>query len=212
MTKTIKKDREIILALGIGLVLAIAGTVGMRNTIPLINPASAATETMAISATIQQWLTFSASTTTIPMTPDLVTIAGATNIASTTDITLTSGTNSTNGYSIDVRSVSNAGLCHSGGCGTHNINSGTSTPLVAGTDGYGMQATTTDSDVTIHSNYDYWGNDNVGGITVATKDLADTSSPSTGDETSIKFKAAAANTDPDGTYSDSVYVICLANP
>ncbi|MBD3208324.1 MAG: hypothetical protein GF370_02645 [Candidatus Nealsonbacteria bacterium] len=201
---------EIVLSGGIALLITILGVMNLSNSSPLVSPASAATDTVSVQTTIQEWISFSVAPTSTSLTPDLVDASGGTHIGSSTDITLTAGTNSANGYSIDAKDQ-NAGLCHSGGCGTHNISSGTTT-LSAGTDGYGAQATSTDADVTIHSNFNYWGNDDVGGLETSDKSLADTAGSSSGDQTLFKLKAAAAASDPSGTYSDTVTLTCLGNP
>ncbi len=208
-----QENRELFLAIVGGLTLALIGVLSISGTIPFSSPASAATETISVSATISQWLSFGVSTNTIALTPELVTSAGGTNIGSSTEITLTAGTNNSSGYGIEIKDL-NGGLCHSGGCGTHNITSGDAT-LSAGTDGYGAQATTTDTDVgTVDANYDFWGasNQQVGDLSSSPQALADTTAPSSNDQTLLKLKAAAASIDPAGTYSDTVTLTCLANP
>ncbi len=211
MREIIKENLDTTFAVVIGIIFAIIGIIGIADTFPIINPASAATETISVSATISQWISFSVSTNTVAITPDLVTSAGGTNIGSSPDITLTAGTNDADGYSIDLRD-SYGGLCHSGGCSVWKVTS-TDATLSAGTDGYGAQASSTDSDVTIGANYNYWGNNQVGDISSTTaQTVASTSGPSSSDQTLLKLKAAAADTDPDGTYSDTLTLTCLGNP
>jgi len=209
MSKTIKEQKETILIIGIGLVLLIAAMVGMYTMVALPSSVSAATETITVGATISEWLSFSVSTNTATIVPALVDSGGTEAIGTSNTITLTAGTNDDAGYTITIMSQSNAGLCHSGGCGTHNINSGTST-LATSTDGYGAQATSTDGDVTVDTAFDKTGND-VGGITTGGKTLAYTASESDDDDTDLLFKAAASKTDPEGAYSDMVDLVCVGN-
>ena len=209
MAETIKEQKETIFIVGIGLIFLTAAIVGMYTMVALPSSVSAATETITVGATISEWLSFSVSTNTATISPALVDSGGTEAIGTSNTITLTAGTNDAAGYTITIMSQSNAGLCHSAGCGTHNINSGTST-LAAGTDGYGAQATSTDADVTVDTAFDKTGND-VGGITTGGKKLADTSGGSDGDDTDLLFKAAASKADPEGAYSDSVDLVCVGN-
>ena len=71
MAKTIKKHWDIVLISGIGLTLVITGILMISGMIALPNPAEAATATVGVTATVQEWLTFSVNPTSVTLTPDL---------------------------------------------------------------------------------------------------------------------------------------------
>jgi hypothetical protein len=209
-TELIKKNLDVVLAFGLGLGLMIWGIVGISNTIPLNNSASAATETISVSATIEESVNLSVSTSSVTLLPSLVDVVGSPHIGSSTNITVTAGTNDQGGYTVNIRS-SYGGLCHSGGCSTYKVTS-TDEILAAGNDGFGVQATTSDIDVTIDNDFDYWGNEHVGDISSTTAEaLATTLGPSLGDQITLKIKAAAATTTPSGTYNDTIQLTCLGS-
>lgn len=210
MPKTVKNHGDIVLALGIGLVLTIAGIVGLSGMVALPSSVSAATETVEVEATVASWVSLEVTPTTTTITPDLVTSAGGTNIGESDYIQITTGTNGSSGYTLDIKSL-NAGLCHSSGCGSGKLDSA-STTIAAGTSGYGGQATSSDSDVTIATSYDQATSTNVvGGFETSDNDLADTGGPTTGDISWLTFKAAATSTAPAATYSDTITLTLTAS-
>lgn len=207
MAKTIKKHWDIAAVIGIGLTLAIAGILVMSGMIALPSSVSAATETVSVSATIEQWLSLQVSTNTMTITPALVTAAGGTQIGTSNYVTSTAGTNATSGFSIQIKSDSNAGLCHEDGCGTYKIASATTT-VVAGEDHYGAQATS--STMTVKTKYDHWDASNdVGGL-ATTSDTVSTFNTNGEETTTLRLKASALKTDPDGAYSDNLTLTCVA--
>jgi hypothetical protein len=197
-----RKDHwDIALALVIGLILTMVGIIGLSGMLARPSSVSAATETIEVSATVQSWVSLAVTPTSTTLTPDLVTTTGGTNIGESDYIQITTGTNGSSGYTLDIKSL-NAGLCHSGGCGSGKLDSA-STTLSAGTSGYGGQATSTDVDVTVNGNYLFaTGTDAVGGFITTDVDLTDTSGPSSGDISWLTLKAAATSTAPSGTYQD----------
>lgn len=203
MPITIKKHWDVVFALGIGFIVFLIGIIGMSGTVPWTSCVSAATETVEIQATVASWVSLQVSPTSTTIAPDLVTAAGGVNIGESDYIQITGGTNNANGYSLDIKSL-NAALCHSEGCATGTISSATAT-LVAGVDGYGSQATSSDGDVSIDAAYDYSTSTNdVGGMETTDQDLADTTGPSSDDITWLTFKAAATSTKPSGAYLDII--------
>jgi hypothetical protein len=205
MPKMIKKDWDIALAVAIGLVLTVAGIIGLSSMVarPSTVTADTATETVEVSATVAAWVSLEVTPTSTSLSPELVTSAGGTNIGESDYIQITTGTNGVTGYSLDIKSL-NAALCHSTGCATGTISSASAT-LAAGTDGYGAQATSSDSDVTIAASYNHATSTNtVGGLENSDNDLADTSSESSGDITWLTLKAAATSTKTVGTYEDTI--------
>jgi hypothetical protein len=89
-----------------------------------------------------------------------------------------------------------------------------STTLAAGTEGYGLQATSTvtGSGATLSFNptYNKIGN-NVGGLLRTNVTLASTNATSSNREAVVTHKAAIAATTPAGTYNDTITYECTAN-
>lgn len=209
MPVTRKDHWDIVLALGIGLVLTAVGVMGLSAMIAKPGSVSAATETVEVSATVASWVSLAVTPTTTTITPDLVTSAGGVNIGESDYVKITCGTNGTSGYSLDVKSL-NAALCHSGGCGTAQIVSASST-LSAGVDGYGAQATSSDADVSIGAWYNFATSTNsVGKVETSDHHLADTGGSTADDITWLTLKAAATSTKQSGTYSDTLTLTLTA--
>ena len=215
MAKEIKKHWDLVLISGIGLTLAIAGILAISGMIALPNPAEAATATVGVTATVQEWLTFSVNPTSVTLTPDLVDTAGNTAVGSSTAVTLTLGTNSPDGWSIDARGATAVATCAQGGLvsGSYEIcqPSATST-LAAGTDGYGANATDTLDGVTIAANYAYWGTNTVGELNDTDSDFASkTSSNASSDVASMKVLTASDALQDPGSYTDTITLTAIAS-
>jgi len=210
MEVSLWKFRKLILLIIGGLaILVLIGTVGVELFTPKEVSADA-TSTVGVTATVESWLTFQVSTTSVSLTPALVDSTGATHIGSSTAITLTLGTNNTNGWSITIQGA-NGGLYSNTASHLISTVSGTST-LSAGTDGYGANATATYSGVTIGNYYDYWGTDTVGEIASSTSyTLASRDSPNAeADVADMKIKAAAQATTPAANdYSDTITLTAI---
>ena len=116
---------------------------------------SAATDTVAVTATIESWISVNIIQATLPLGV-LVTSAGGSVIGSATT-SVQVGTNDTDGWTM---TIEGEGSGAAGGLystiETHLI--GTATPVGTGVDGYGAQATTTESGVSINGAYDLTGN------------------------------------------------------
>jgi hypothetical protein len=86
--------------------------------------------------------------------------------------------------------------------------------LVAGTEGYGIQATTTaagsGATLTIAAKYLQTG-DTVGGLTTTNGTLASNNATSSNREVVVTHKAAIANTTPSGNYNDTITYSCFTN-
>jgi len=215
MAEKIKKHWDLVLISGIGLTLAIAGILAISGMIALPNPAEAATATVGVTATVQEWLTFSVNPTSVTLTPDLVDTAGNTAVGSSAAVTLTLGTNSPDGWSIDARGATAAATCLQGGLvsGSYEIcqPSATST-LAAGTDGYGANATDTLTGVTIAANYAYWGTNTVGELNNTDNDFASkTSSNASSDVASMKVLTASDALQDPGSYTDTITLTAIAS-
>jgi len=121
-------------------------------------------------------------------------------------ITVTSG----GGFQITVKDAGNGtnpGLYKSTSP-TYLISSSDAT-LVAGTDGYGIQATTTNTSISINAKYNKSGND-VGGLSLTDVVLATSSVAVTNANINIKHKAAVSVFAPTGNYQDTITYTCSA--
>ena len=86
--------------------------------------------------------------------------------------------------------------------------------LVAGTEGYGVQATTTSAGsgatLGVNSNFNQIG-DTVAGLSVTNLTVASSTGAVTNREIVVTHKAAIAANTLSGTYSDTLTYSCLAN-
>ena len=213
MPGIIKKYSALILALGIGLVLATVGMVALNKSFISPDTASAAedTATVEVTATVQPYLQFSVSPTSVTLSPDLVDTAGNTHIGSSTNISLILGTSASGGWSITIKGA-NGGLATS----TYDLIetvSGSST-LSAGTDGYGANATGSIAGVTIGDEYKYWGTVDVGEIPSSTSNTLASKSTSNASTTValMKIYAACDAGQEVGTYADTVTLTATTSP
>jgi len=207
MAKIIKKNIDIILVAGIGLSLLMVTMIGIYQSIPMVSVSyvSAATDTeITVSATVQEWITLGVSTSSVALTPDLVDTSGNTSIASSSNITIAVGTNNAGGWHLSVQSA-NGKLTTS----SYDILSCSVTSTIsAGTDMYGLNATTSYGGVSIDTNYDFWG-ENIVGAASSTADLA-FAEKSTGNSSTtvatIKILAACDDQQEAGTYADTLTI------
>ena len=207
MAKIIKRNIDIILVAGIGLSLLVVAMMGIYQSIPMISVdyVSAATDTeITVSATVQEWLTLGVSTSSVALSPDLVDTAGNTAIASSSDINITVGTNNGSGWHLSVESA-NGKLTTS----TYDILScDVTSTIAAGTDMYGVNATTSYGGVTISPDYNYWGQ-NVVGAASSTADLTFAEKSSANTSTTVatmKIMAACNDEQESGIYADTLTI------
>jgi hypothetical protein len=159
------------------------------SVIPQITTAAAPAITCSLSAT---------STSFSALTPSAVS-------TSSPDITIT--ITSSGGFQINVRDTGNGtnpGLYNS--TTTYLIQSQDAT-LVAGTDGYGIQATTTNSSISINPKYNKSGND-VGGLSLTDVVLATSSGAVSSSTINVKHKASVSVLAPTGDYQDTITYTC----
>lgn len=150
-----------------------------------------------IAATVQPWLYFEVSPTTLILSPDLVSSEGVFNIAETEDVILKVATNNRDGWEIKIKGK-NGGLKSTASNYLLASVNGTST-LIAGKEGFGAQATTTFSEVLINPIYDYYGTDIVGEISTDNKILVwKFSRNSVMEVAKLKIKATASVITPAG--------------
>jgi len=213
MAETIKKHKDIVCIFGIGLILAAVGMLILSGMIAMSNSASAATETIAVSATVEQSLIFSVSPTTTALSPALLDTGGGGHIGSSTDIGITVSTN-WGSYQITA-SGTYAGLYNSTATADTLIEtvSPTSTFTTAvDNDNYGLQATSTYSNV-VQANYAYWGQDVAGEIpsSSAPTIISDTNTPGTVTST-LKILAECDGSQEPGQYTDTILLTCTGAP
>ncbi|MCX6224756.1 MAG: hypothetical protein NTV01_08410 [Bacteroidia bacterium] len=210
MAEKIKKHKSIIFIIGVGLLFAIAGLIisGMSGMVGFPNFAQAATttQTVTVTATVNPWLYFSVTPTSLTLSPDLVDITGNVNIGSSTaNVTMTVGTNSSGGWNIGIRGLY-------GGLGTTTANLIPSVPvsatttISAGVDGYGANATGSIANVVVAAGYGGWGTAAVGAIASSTSQvmLSKTTSNASSTVGLMKVYAACDSTQPVGSYTDTI--------
>ncbi|MDD5145365.1 MAG: hypothetical protein PHF44_00730 [Candidatus Pacebacteria bacterium] len=202
MAERIKKNWEINLVLFIGLVLAIVGVVSLFGMKPSTNNALAAATSVTVTATVSEWLSITGSTTSVAILPALVDTSG--NLATGTSqiVTLTCGTNHDDGFSLTVKSDNAALIYNATSIASHASGS---TTIEIGTDGYGVQASS--SDATIDPIYNYWDNEPlqiVGTASTTAQTLATNGVPESGQIIDVRFKATTSNQKTAGTYTDTI--------
>ena len=153
---------------------------------------------------------------------DIGTLSDQSITTASTDATTTMAcANESNGctlYLIDVGTNTQSGLFNATGSSlieSPNLAFSASATLVAGTEGYGIQATT--SSTTGSGDGLYLGlryaviGDDVGGLATETTALANSNSSTTGREVTVSHKAAISAATAAGVYEDTITYSCLAN-
>lgn len=111
-------------------------------------------------------------------------------------------------YIEDEGDTSNPGLWNSS---ASYLVTSTDATLSPGTDGYGIQATTSDGGWTINSKYDKSGND-IGGLTLGgSTTYASSSSGLSTSTATTTHKAAISSSTAAGSYTDTITYSCTAN-
>jgi len=204
MAELIKTHHEVVI-LAIGLLLTTLGLLSFSGLIvwPTASATSTATQTVVVTASVREWITFSVSVTSTTLTPDLVDTAGNTAIGSSSAITLSLGTNAGK-WKIEVNGTDTVGMVRLNGTDTIASVNPTGT-ITAGSNGYGLNATTSYAGADIDIRYDYWSTTTVGGVTTTLRTLA---TKQTGNASatvaSIKIYAAATSTQQAGNYRDTI--------
>lgn len=157
-----------------------------------------------IAASVQPWLYFEVSPLVLTLSPDLVSQEGIFNIGETPEVIFKVGTSNPDGWEIKIKGQNNGLKSLAANYIISSVN-GTST-LVAGSEGYGAQATSTLNGVLINSIYDYYETNTVGEIINEYKILASkNSSNALAEVLKFKIKASASITTPaDVEYSDII--------
>ena len=175
-----------------------------------LNYTDTAGANITVTATVQEYLSFTSSATSTTLSPDLVDSSGVTHIASSSEITLTINTSSADGYSVTVNGAGN-GL-DSGG--NYIYTSSATATVAAGTDAFGIQATTTTSGLTIDSNFAWpFSGTIIGSASSSTPVmLASETSPGANQTFTIRFLAASDAAQPSGSYTDTIVLTAVPTP
>jgi hypothetical protein len=174
------------------------------------------TEQVTVSATVTTSVTCSFSTTTT----SFGTIDTSQVWTSSPNVTTTVSCNPAAGCRIQIRDQGSGaypGLYNSAASylipSPNSAFSATAT-LVAGTEGYGIQATTTTAGsggtLSLNSRYVQTGN-TVGGLTTTTLTLASSSQPTANREVVVTHKVAISGLTPAGLYQDIITYECVSN-
>ena len=165
---------------------------------------------VVVTATVQAWLNFAIDDLAPTLTPDLVASDGSTAIG-TASSTLTLGTNSSDGWHIQVQGI-NDGLLHTDVGNTHNISTVTGrSELIAGTDGYGITIEDLNAlggpTLNVLTNYVDSGNF-VGEVpSTSPVQVVNYDDPhANADVANLNIRAAALSTTPSGDYSDTITI------
>ena len=116
-------------------------------------------------------------------------------------------TNAANGYAVTIYDVGDG---TTGGLATSSAliaapSGSVGSTLTAGTQGYGAQCSTTDSDVNIYAVYNDWtGPNNVGPLATTTNNFTSSTSATAGDQSALYLRAAISATSTVGTYEDTI--------
>ena len=163
-----------------------------------------------VYGTVQEYLSFAASTNTVALAPDLVDSSGNPHIASSSNIILTLDTSSADGYSITVSGTGN-GLAS----GSNYIYTApATTTVVAGTNAFGLQATTTTPGLTLSSRFSWPFTGTVIGSASSSSavTLASKGSAGANQTLTIRFLAAATSSQAAGNYQEIITLTALAVP
>jgi hypothetical protein len=171
---------------------------------------------VTVSATVGTSVTCNLSTTTT----NFGTIDTSAVFTSSPNVTTTVSCNPAAGCRVEIKDQGNTttpGLYNS--AANHLIPSpaagfpATAT-LVAGTEGYGIQAATTSAGsgatLSLNSRYVQTGN-TVGGLTTTTIQLASSTSPTANREVVVTHKSAVSGLTPAGNYQDTITYQCTSN-
>ena len=212
MAKTIKKHKEIIFTIIVGLLITITGIVGMYGVVPTFtNTVEAATTAeVSVTATVQEWISITASSTAT-LSPDLVDINGVVHLASSTGLGFIAKSNSADGYTVTITGA-NDGLDGSVSGSIASVGLAATTTIAAGTDGYGVQASSTEA--TVDALYDNWGNDTLGSAHTTGQSMVDYTGPTDADGHLVGFRIAAAcdAQQESGSYTDTITLTITAAP
>ncbi|MDP3995749.1 MAG: hypothetical protein Q8P74_00670 [bacterium] len=197
------------------LLIGLIGTLGVEEVALPDTATAATTSAVSVTAEVTTELSCSASAGSTDFgTLSSGSITTATTQASTTMACANAASGCTL-YVKDAGDTSNGGLFKSPDLiESPNAAFAASTTLAAGTEGYGIQATSTvaggsGASLTLGARYSVIADD-VGGLTVTNQTLASASATTTGQEVIVDHKAAISATTPGGSYTDTITYECTA--
>jgi hypothetical protein len=169
-------------------------------------------DTVTVSATVGTTVTCNTATSTTAFG----TLTTASVFTATPNVTSTLSCNTAAGCTLFVNDLghsSNPGLYNSTSTG-YLIASADASPLTAGTEGYGIQATTTANGsggtLTINPKYNKTGS-NVGGLLTSSTALASSTVPVASREVVVSHLATISGLTAAGSYSDTITYSCTGN-
>jgi len=216
MNKNIMRENTLIWIIGgaalvIGFLL-VNGLLSTYETFVYPNYAAAATSSaVTVSASVTAVISCSTNT-------------GSTDFGTWTDTSIKIATpnasstmscaNSAGGCTLYVKDAGNAGNPGLWNSTASYLIASASSTLAGGTEGYGLQATSTvtggGDTLDFNATYNKSGND-VGGLLTTNVTLASTNATSSDRETVVTHKAAVAASTPSGSYADTITYECTAN-
>ena len=212
MAKTIRKHWDMALMVGFGLFLMIAAIITVKTAVPIpfqsVQAATTSATTVDVTATVAETIEITVSSSDM----DLGALS-ASSISSTTNNFVVK-TNAGSGYTVNLKDKDYAATTSLPGL--HKLSAPTSTiasastTLVADTEGYGAQGTTTDSDVTISTAYRKTGTQ-VGKLEITDQAFATSSSATLGDQSTIILQATISSITAAGSYVDQLTLTAVGS-
>ena len=203
MAKVIKRSIDVALAIGIGLLLLVISIIGIQKMVVVDQADAQTTDTAAVTvyATVAPTIDISVSSSVL----NFGTLSDGSVSATNTNFLVK--TNAANGYAVTIYDVGDG---TTGGLATSSAliaapSGSVGSTLTAGTQGYGAQCSTTDSDVNIYAVYNDWtGPNNVGPLATTTNNFTSSTSATAGDQSALYLRAAISATSTVGTYEDTI--------
>ena len=198
MAEKIKKHWNLRSAISLGLIASLTGCVTMFSFTGMAF--CQATQNITVTATVQEYISLQTSTTSVALSPDLVSAGGTPQIASSSWITLTVNTSSADGYTVYAKGAGNGLASES----NYIYTAAATGTVAAGTDAFGIQATSTV--MTVHANFLKTGNDIGSASSTVNTEIAQKTTPGTGETVQIKFLASCDAAQAAGTYTDTITI------
>ena len=185
--------------------------------------AAATSDTVTVTASVTTVLSCSTDITTTDFGTLTDSVVTTSSVSASTTMACT---NSSAGCTLNIQDVgdtSNPGLWNSTSSAlieSPNAAFSATATLVAGTEGFGIRATTSSAGggqvFSLLARYSQSGElsgsaEDVGGLSVTNLILASTTASTSGREVVVTHKAAIATLTPGGTYNDTITYSCLAN-
>ena len=198
MAERIKKHWNLKSAISLGLIATLMGCVTMFSFTGMAFGQTA--QNITVTATVQEYISLQTSSTSVALSPDLVSSAGVAQIASSTWITLTVNTSSADGYTVYAKGAGNGLASES----NYIYTAAASGTVAAGTDAFGLQATSTV--MTVHDNFLKTGNGIGSASSTTNTEIARKTTPGANETVQIRFMASCDAAQAAGTYTDTITI------